>query len=303
MLDVMQKLFILLFLSTAINLVSSAQGYIILSNNQKIRYDKLKELDHSLLVDLYGMKGKSGKREIPIDSVLGFYAETDEVLYYRKPSLDSLSKPYQFMKRHRPGRISLYEETIVTRTPYGDSYSSCYYMEKGDRFEKGLSTILLGAKNREKLENLKSLVSDKPEILKLIDENFKLDTKNLTAIVTKYNLEFFEMPNTPNDTSRTAELIIYKRNTSNPVKKITVEVNGQSVTWPSTNLLVLKVDPGTINKVCFGKTCDLLEASPYFKTYYALDVDDNLVFSLDRKTKKEATAQIKQIGTKPPHHK
>ncbi|HEY3405569.1 MAG TPA: hypothetical protein VGK59_19435 [Ohtaekwangia sp.] len=297
----MMKLPQLLFILTCVAFATNGQGYIILINNQKIEYDKFKSFDTSLLIDVPGKKGKENKRRIDIDSVFAYYGERSNWLEYKKPAEDSTASiPYQFIARYVSGKINLYRYYFISRNAYTSVAVTQYFIEKEDKFERAYTANTVRHGKEKTLENLKRLVSDNPDILKTIDDEFNLNEENLLDVVRRYNLAAFEYP-AEADTTSYAEVVIYKRLKSTTDKGIKVQVNGKDVAWPSTNFLTLKVPLKALSKVCIGgnKWCELIEGLSLVETYYKIVPDTKTGYSMEKKLKHEALTDLKMMGIKP----
>src|SRR5688572_293454 len=113
----MKHFFLLLLLCVTLKHVGSAQGYILLKNNEKIRFEKFKMKQGFLEVDLPG-KGKTEKL-IGTDSIQGYYTDYGEIFYHLKPVTNqNATIPYQFIERYICGKIKLYKETTLHTSQY-----------------------------------------------------------------------------------------------------------------------------------------------------------------------------------------
>jgi hypothetical protein len=278
------------------------QGYLILKDNRKIKFDKFKIEKDYLVVNVFGEKKK---QQIPGVDVVGCYYQNDNMFYYCKPILDStLFERYQFIQKKIPGRINLYEKIITTYISPNSSgtlahveSSSYYYIEKSDKFEVILRPRSLGRKKVENIEILKSLVSDSPEILNSIGNDYKLNSKNLVKTIKQYNLLMLEQ-NLFQDTLNQCEIVFFKRRNGHINKDIEVFINDVPVIAKTGDYFSIKLGHGEVRKVCFdaeGKNCELLEGIPYFKTYYEIGFEFDSDLFLKARTKEHADFYMKMI--------
>lgn len=287
------RLILLLFLGV-VTTNTFGQGYIILKDSQRIKYDKFNTRKDNLLVDV---TGKKEKQEVDINRVIGYYLTDEHILYYVKPVLDSsYSIDYQFIQKELSGDISLYVNTVSTYSKYGVNNNTYYYIEKSNRFENALTTNTIGQNKKQKIETLKSFVSDNPEILNSIGDDFKLNPENLISIIRKYNFSAYEN-RSPQDTNVNTKLILYRRNKGKANEELRISINDSTLFIEPNDFHEIKIS--NLTKVCIGgekQFCELIEGSPYFKVYYELRVDSNSNYTLERKTKKEADFYLKEIN-------
>lgn len=273
------------------------QGYIVLKDSQTLKYDKFKARKDNLLVDV---AGKKEKQEIDINKVAGYYLTGEYILYYLKPDLDSsYSIDYQFIEKELSGNINLYRKTVSTYSKYGGSSNTYYYIEKSDRFENALTTNTIGQNKKRKIETLKSFVSDNPEILNSLGDDFKLNPENLISTIRKYNLAAYENRRHLQDTTVNTKLILYRRNKGKVNEELSVSINDNTLFIKPNDFLEIKISDHDITKICIGGEnpfCELIEGSPHFKIYYELRVDSNSNYTLEKKTKKEADFYLKEIN-------
>jgi hypothetical protein len=293
---------LLLFISLSssfgqINLSSShGKGYIILMDKQKIMYDKFKSEKDALLVT---SSEKNEKQRIDIKDVLGYYDQAEGILYYLKPvEASSYGIDYQFIERTISGKINLYKQIVETYSQYGGTNTIYYYIEKSDRFEGIFTPYAIGQNKKGRTEILKSFVSDRPEILKMIGEDFKLNSDNLLGIIKKYNLLTYEY-DSAHKGSELGEVIIYRSAKNKASDLIRVEIDGEELVLNSNDdFISIKCKTNVNSRICFDSTdqfCHLVEAIPYFTSYYKLIRDKKSFYSLERSDKKEADSNLETI--------
>lgn len=292
---IIKKMRLILILILGVTTIHSfGQGYIILKDNQRLKYDKFKTRKDNLLVEI---PGKKEKQEIEINKVIGYYLTDEYIPYYLKPALDSsYSIDYQFIRKELSGNINLYMKTVSTYSQYGGSSNTYYYIEKSNRFENVLITNAIAQNKKLKIETLKSFMSDNPEILNSLGDNFKLNPVNLINTIKKYNLAAYENRSLQ-DTTVHAKLILYRRNKGNTNEKVSISINDNTLFIGPNDFLEIKIN--NITKICIGgenQFCELIEGSPYFKVYYEIRVDSNSNDIIERKTKKEADFYLKEIN-------
>lgn len=292
----MRQLFFLLLLLLTIQ--ASGQGYIVLKDGQRIKYKKFKTRDNDLVVDVVDQKTK---QQFNLATVLGYYTIEGQLFYWTKPELIDVASNYQLIKREMTGKINLYMKTVNWHyySPNGSGGSTSYdyyYIEKSNRFETAFVNGHIWQNKKEKIQILKDLVSDHPQVLAQIDDEFKLTVDHLKKVVREYNLAMFTQV-IPKDTSRYNYLIVYARPQKPTADSIPLSINGDLFSLGINEFLKLKIYTDMYTKICVGKDyewCDLIEGSTYVKTYLEVDVDKKLGYSLKPVSKDEAEFYIKQ---------
>jgi hypothetical protein len=289
------------------------QGSIILNNGQEVNFTKFKEFDTYLLVS-------AGKEKIKLDAqkIKGYFNDFESLFFYRMPNTNPkllLINPntYQFMVRVVNGKINLYKkEEISQRTSAVSSTYNVYYIEKNDECEFIYQTQgnLLSGRN-EKMQILKSFMSDNAYISQLLDSEFKLTEENLIKIIKEYNLLEFK-PTNPTIID-SAKVKLYRlgvdltHNLEDRVKygklskePIQIFINQKNYMLDNYHWMEITVPAEELIKVCFGevdKNCELLYAHRYFTNYLelALDKKSNL-YSVDVKSETEAQSMIEDLN-------
>jgi hypothetical protein len=183
------------FFTVALILLSAileahSQGSLTLENGQRIPYEKNKISTTAFKITRI-KEGKKSKETIPLDSIKFFIEET--ITYYKKPNpIKELLSKYDFVKQEVSGKINLYQKTItryVSGQYGGGVYTTEYlYFEKGDRYEYIIIQGTVFKNKKEKINVLRSLIDDDPEILaKLESEDFKLRSENIHKLIKDYN--------------------------------------------------------------------------------------------------------------------
>lgn len=276
---------------------SKGQGTLLLQDGQKINFTKKKESGDKLI-----LTDKKQKREINVNEVKGYFEDYEFIIYYKKPFNSTRN---QYLRRTLEGKINLYQKTTTTKSYNGNggySYinSEEYYIEKGDRFELIFETGVVGQGKKQRIEILKSLVSDSDVTLNSISEDFKLTSENLINVIRNYNIQKYESKVTL-DTSSLSTIVFYRvgkdiaksiseriqyRNLSDD--SISISIHNKSFILPSYEWQEVKIPVNELIKMCMGNTnsyCDLINAHNLFKIY--IEVGHN---------KKSGEFYIKQTG-------
>src|SRR5258706_3709626 len=104
----MKPIFFLILVSFSMTAVG--QGYVIMNNSQKIKFNRINEESASVKIK---EPGKKEKTEIRIGDMIGYFFDYEEQIYYPKEVTDSTSKKeYQFLRRIMSGKINLYEKAV-----------------------------------------------------------------------------------------------------------------------------------------------------------------------------------------------
>lgn len=171
------RLFSLLILSLAIHFTGLAQDSLVLKTGKRIPYTRI-----SIYDDQVEIKHEETKdfHTFPCDEIYGYSEGMKERTYFIKPNPEEDHwGNFLTLKRVLVGKISLFEST-------GNNQS--LYAEKEGRFAKVFSVIESKSEKQQRLDVLKSFVSDDEESMAYISSSgFKFKWKEIETIVSYYN--------------------------------------------------------------------------------------------------------------------
>ncbi|WP_422361067.1 hypothetical protein [Reichenbachiella sp.] len=171
------RLLSLLILSLAHQFTSLAQDSLVLKTGQRIPYTRM-----SIYEDQVEIKHEETKEFhiFSCDDVYGYSEGMKERTYFIKsnPEEDNWGN-FLTLKRVLVGKISLFEST-------GNNQS--LYAEKDGRFEKIFSVTESKSQKQQRLDVLKSFVSDDEESMAYISSSgFKFKWKEIEIVASYYN--------------------------------------------------------------------------------------------------------------------
>ena len=163
-------------------LASAQKDYVVLENGDTV-HGKIKK-------NLFGgnMRIVSKNQEIKIgENVNVYYVNKDSASYYNVIKPETGDKV--FMQAVAKGEISLYTHSTTVHTyNTGSITTTNWYIEKrGTSLSLLKTTSALAGGRKERKEMLRDLISDKPEIVKLFDENDSFTFNNIRKIIAEYN--------------------------------------------------------------------------------------------------------------------
>lgn len=171
----------LLLLFIVFPFFASAQNdYVVLENGDTL-YGKIKR-------NLFGkMRIVSPNQEIKInENVKAYYLSKDSASYYN--IMHPVMGEKVFMYAVGKGEINLYSYSSSITTYNGGTITTTdWYIEKnGSPLELIKSSGLAGGR-KDRKDILRALIADKPEILKLYEENDSFTFNNIRKLINEYN--------------------------------------------------------------------------------------------------------------------
>ncbi len=290
----MRLTFTLIFIT--LQLIAHGQGYFILNDGQKIRFNKFSESQSSVLLK---EPGKKEKTEIKIADVRGYFSDYEETLYYAKPEVDGSSKTYQFVTRALVGKINLYEKIVIYpgapsapgSPPIPPTTINYFFIEKSGRFEPIFESHSLFQNKKKEIDLLKLFVADDSQSLKTIDDNFKLNKESLKEVIRAYNLASHTKEEEKGDGKNFGTAIFFRTgkdlatNLADRIKygkasdnDIRISVCDSTYTLKDYGWIEVQPPAEKLVKVCLGDTnphCEIISANPYFPIRFEVRQDKN----------------------------
>jgi hypothetical protein len=277
----------------------------MLKDGREIRYDKFKQRDASLKVNLF----EGGQEDIEIRKVKGYYSFEEMEFLHCKPFidhrivLDPFTNNYQFMRRIVTGTINVYQFEIqsgstsvnpTTGTMNMGTNSKFLYIEKGNRFEVMLPGTLVQSKKKSE-EILREMISDQPSVLAKVDEDFIMKIDNITEVVRTYNLMVYNNQNRV--TEKNCTLVVYRRDKKQVDKPVGIQLNDSTMLLGINEVISVKVTDEMLNKICIGSitNCDLFEGFSFAPSYYELSYNKKGIYSLEQVSNKEGEYYVRMI--------
>ncbi len=173
----------LVFVFVVLPFLASAQkDYVVLEKGDTV-YGKIRK-------NLFGgnMRIVSKEEEIKIgENVNIYYVNKESASYYNVIKPETGDKV--FMQAVAKGEISLYTYTITAPTYNSGSITTTnwYIEKKGTSLSLLKTTGALAGGKKDRKEMLRDLISDKPEIVKLYEENDAFTFNNIRMLINEYN--------------------------------------------------------------------------------------------------------------------
>lgn len=162
-------------------LVAAQHDYVVIENGDTV-YGKINK-------NLFGvMRIVSGKDKIEItDDLRGYYISRDSASYHNIEH--PLTGGKVFMQVIAKGEINLYSHLNASRAYNGTPVSTTdwYIEKKGAPLRLLKSSSPLAGEKKDRKNILQSLIADKPEILKMYEENDSFTFNNIRKLINEYN--------------------------------------------------------------------------------------------------------------------
>lgn len=176
----MKNLLSLLIYLTSISAYS--QDYLLTKAGEKVEFSKYKLEEATIL---FKIEGEKEKRSYKWQDVLQI-CEGKKCRYVKPDQEGDIYREYDLVVKEVDGKIAMYTQLVSA----GNVRNLYIYLENGPIGYKQVmitNTIRGEAEKNRIKERLKSFFSDNPELLKLIESDFKPNHDNIKEIVAKYN--------------------------------------------------------------------------------------------------------------------
>lgn len=232
--------------------------------------------------------------------VIGYFDPRAEEIFYLKHSSDDEGGDYSWNKyskdnaveKTHEGEINMYENSYGCGSTKQPRKCTLYFLEKGEEYRLVYDSDGMDKeKKKEKIEFLKRLVADDPEILKEVEhEDFKLRGSDIEEVIINYNLRNFVIRKPATRTMSPIFFYVKNKLEDGPLE---LQVN-DSLTYELTNAVGVSINlPATqVNKVCVGsgalRYCDFVSSTPYFIKYFEVRYRERAKVEFSRATSREA---------------
>lgn len=285
----------------------SAQQYLIKTNGEKVRFERCKIKKGVILLTI---SGQNEKLEIEAEDVEGYYSTEKNIMHFLKPLPNFYtvnSYDFEFVHRILEGRVKVYERTVSSYIAnsgadgFGgtSSNTTTLYVEKGEEYFNVFDNSPLGESNKDKLEKLKDLVGDDPEIVKILNsKGYKHKYDNILEVVRKYNIKSHD--DKINTTNANGKITLFRRKKSQDKKPVQLLVNGKEYTLSIKDKEEVELPANTDIKVCHANgpkdSCNLIRLSNHFEKYYEVSLNKDAKWSIEHKDKSYALFHLQNIN-------
>lgn len=281
-----------------------SQGYVVLNDNDIIKYNSLKYSGSDLALKLTNKE----KRRVHGSTVYGIYSDENGEFLFRKPNklndyefnfdiVDYVSKlSLDFITIEVEGTINLYRK-VLTRIGPLDQFSMTFlFGEKQKVYENLFTTNGVEQNKRRKKKILSEMIGDDIRCKELVQSaDFNYNIENIISIVETYNLNKLKDHINP-ITSDSIDVTFFQQSSSSPTTKIYLE-DMAPYSFDLNNKVVVKLPQNSFIKACTDSlktSCKIIKTESY-KKYYSITTSKEKNFLISISNKKTARFYVKNL--------
>jgi hypothetical protein len=139
---------------------------------------------------------------------------------------------------------------------------------------------------REKLQVLKTFISDNPQLVKSIeDDDFKMTPKNVRMIIRKYNYQYLNSSDRLNRFYDSSRVNFFVSNHKMIKDSCTLIIN-DSMKFKFKSEIYLKMNASRPAKICVSlnkyDNCNLISIRPFESNYFLIKLEKNGLSLVER---------------------